>query len=283
MKRIVSIPCFNDGYMYQGFEESADEVHLALCRIKVSDIGKETWQPVRLPEGDWFASCRLFSFSGSLYCVVRRPTSSTPRQIYSCDSSGHWRLVTAFPCVVYQHVCIVVGSLFLVVGGCITPDGSPPYLRSVHAVDLCDPDTHWTRLPDLPYGCRTARAVMVGPYVHVMGFVSENEADRRKVLSINLAVPVHERHWCDDVLPPVPQYCSCPVVLNDCVVVVGGGDCNQWCRDVYMYVAECSKYLELPSLNVAKRLPLAVSHRNQLFVTSCESKTSDQDIEVLSA
>ena len=268
--------------MYQGFAESGDENHLALYRIKVSDIGKEARQAVRLPEGDWNTSCRLFSFSGSLYCVVRRPTSSAPHQIYSCNSSGHWRLVTAFPCIAYQLPCIVVGSLFLAIGGCGNVDGSPPYLRSVHAVDLCDPDTHWTRLPDLPFGFRTARAVMFGPYVHVMGYVSDNHADCRKVLSMNLAVPARERHWRDDVLPPVPHSRSCPVVLNDCLLAVGGWDDNEWCRDVYMYVPECSKYLELPSLNVAISVPRAVPHSNQLFVVGATKDSTDQDIQILS-
>ena len=131
-------------------------------------------------------------------------------------SSRKWTKLPPFRKPKYNCAAIVVNDKLYVFGGY-----SRSYLSECEVLDLSQPDSQFTRLPnDLPQAFSHAVAVSKGHWIYVIGGWNNG------YLNTVYALDTRTNQW-NDKLPPMKEKRQFPAVaiLDDTLVVAGG--CNK--------------------------------------------------------
>ena len=278
----TGIPCIHGDYIYCGFKCLHAGGKLVLYCIAADGVGKEAWQLVALPDGDWHPYAYFFSHNNNLYGILCSLSGSSAYAVYCRDKCDRWQLVTSLPQEVFNFGIALLDSILVIVGGAKSFEHGAPALPSAYEVDLSHPEPQFAHLPDLPCACMFPQAITLGDWIHVLGHEVSMPATEDKVISLDRGVSPAEQRWSCDVLPPVPYMRCGVVVMNGCIVVMGGWDEEIiFTNHAYMYVPECRKYLKLPSLNAAQARTSCLCYNNALYVLP-RQLSGNKEIEILS-
>lgn len=288
--RCCYMPCVYRGHIYAALETSDNSFFVAsLWKVPINDLSAAAWTQEDLPKTEegsrWYWRSYFFTYNDSLYFIGKRK-GHVIFSVWRLERPGRWTEIAFFPQFSegWQDFGITVHNSYLVVCG-----GSRSLLRACLAVirlPLDKENPEWDqRWPGLTADFYSPSVVVYRGKVQVTGSDAQ-----RDVYAYVDSEDRTRRRWVPGEVTPTPFFRCAVETVNNCLLACGGYVkpfmLGYGARaNVFMYCDDDQtnpRWLQLPSLNVARRRPYLLSAKHSLICLSGFNGTLVRTIEVLS-